>query len=342
MKILLNNSFLTKSKIALLIIFIFFSSAYNLLAQKAEAILQKDTIYIGEQIELKLNFQIPSNSKNIQFPELGKDTLTNFITVINESAIDTLKVNETLIEYSKTYLITSFDSGKHYLPAIKFMYQHNNDTIYFNYFNENLGLYVKLLDTEYNAEIKDIKQRWNLPFYWKAYIYHIIIGLGMLLLILGLIYYFMRNKKKSLFFPENLASLAPDIEAINKLNYIKESKIWTKGQVKEYYTLLTDTLRHFIERKFNIPSLEYTSSETINAIKDCDIENQELEDLKSILFLADMVKFAKNVPSNYDCEKSLDLSYSFVVNTCKHLETKEKSIIEESNSGGANNDLDTK
>lgn len=319
------------SKIMIFIVLVlFFSQA--LFAQKANISFEKNEIFIGEQIVFSISLQIPSNAKLISFPEIGNDSLTNFIDVIEDLSFDTALISSDLVEFNKKFLISSFDSGKHVLPVLEFLYLIENDTISFNFLSEDAVLTVNLLDADINSDIKDIKTAWALPFYWKQFIPHILIGLAILLVAFALFYYFMLRRKGVPLFPKKeIVVLPPHIEAINKLNILKEQKIWRSGQTKEYYTQLTDTLRYYIERRFDIQAPEYTSIETLEELKKFNIDEKSFKDLSHILNLADLVKFAKSSPLVTENENCLGLSYLFVENTKQEIEESEKSDVKQSN-----------
>jgi hypothetical protein len=110
--------------------------------------------------------------------------------------------------------------------------------------------------------------------------------------------------------------------ALEKLDAIKEKKIWQQGQVKEYHTQLTDVVREYIARRFDVSSVEQTSDETLRDIRPLLIERKDLyEQLRKMLTLADLVKFAKWSTTPDENELSLRNAYTFVKETAiKSLE----------------------
>ena len=123
--------------------------------------------------------------------------------------------------------------------------------------------------------------------------------------------------KKPVFHTQTPEEIIPaNIEALRRLDKIKEEKIWQKGRVKEYHTELTDVLRTYIERVFNIPSMEMTSDEILRGSQFLKVDKPAAyEGLKQILRLADLVKFAKWNPETVENELSLMNAYLFVNQT---------------------------
>lgn len=105
-----------------------------------------------------------------------------------------------------------------------------------------------------------------------------------------------------------------------------------KGQVKEYYTRLTDILRAYFEARFGVLAAEMTSDEIMNAMKDLLNDAAMIGDLRKILSLSDMAKFAKAQPNAAENELSLTYARSVIINTAPATATtKEKNHLTGSN-----------
>ena len=79
---------------------------------------------------------------------------------------------------------------------------------------------------------------------------------------------------------------------MTEIERIKSERKWAEEDSKEYYTLLTDTLRNYIRDRYGFNAMEMTSSEIIDRLVS---ENNEeaLDELREIFRTADLVKFAK-------------------------------------------------
>jgi protein subunit release factor A len=82
-------------------------------------------------------------------------------------------------------------------------------------------------------------------------------------------------------------------------------ELWQKGEVKEYYSELTD-IRNYIEEAIEIPAMESTTSELIVALraaslkKEMSVSQDTIENLERVLKQADLVKFAKSKPLDFE------------------------------------------
>jgi predicted 3-demethylubiquinone-9 3-methyltransferase (glyoxalase superfamily) len=97
---------------------------------------------------------------------------------------------------------------------------------------------------------------------------------------------------------------------------------------------LTDTLRDYFTRRFNIPAMEMTSSEILRALKYDKDAHEVLERIRQIFDVSDMVKFAKMEPMQDDNEMSIVNAF-FIVNKTKIevIETDEENSETETNNG---------
>lgn len=109
------------------------------------ASFSKDTIIIGEQIELSINAKLPKGVELI-FPEY-KDTISKEVEIILDSDF-TVTEEDAFNVYHKNLLVTSFDTGINVVSNIPVMIVEGIDTNY--YTSGDISLFVKpyvLLDT---------------------------------------------------------------------------------------------------------------------------------------------------------------------------------------------------
>ena len=125
----------------------------------------------------------------------------------------------------------------------------------------------------------------------------------------------MRNRQSILPFKKPEPKLPPHEQAIKELDEIKQQKLWQQGRSKEYYTLITDTLRRYIVDRFGINAMEMTSGEILDIIRKQQEATSVYESLKQIMQLADFVKFAKMRPLPDDNEQVMRYAETFVEET---------------------------
>lgn len=286
-----------------------------------KAKVDTNQIRIGEQIHLELN-AITDPGKEILFPILP-DTFGNF-EVVNRTGIDTIP-NTTPVTLRQRFTITVFDSGFFVLPPFPFLSRdlksNQSDTIT----TEALLIGVKTIPVDTTREIKDIKPVMNAPFPWRDYLPYFLLAALVLAGIVLLIIHFAGKKKPVAAAPPK-PKIPAHIIALDTLKKINEEKIWQSGMTKKYHSEVSDTVRAYIEDRFEIQAMEQTSVETMKQFGKSMITPEQREKLKYILETADLAKFAKSEPVSYENEQSMLYAVDFVTSTIpveKETEKKE-------------------
>ena len=288
-----------------------------------KASLDTNSIEIGDQIYLNLSIEKPA-SELIKFPIL-KDTIVKGLEVLEVMPVDTQILKNNKLRLVQKIRITAFDPGLIAIPA--FIFKRNNDTLFSNSLELTVNpvkldsLEMAKIDTSQVMDIFDIKEPLNTPLTFKEFIqrfYPYILGFfGLLLLVLLILYIIkLRAQNRPLIRLPEKPKEAAHIIAFRALDQLKNKKLWQTGFEKEYYLELTDIIRQYIEDRFNVHTFERTSQEILDSIKSQKLLDHPIfEELKSLLTLADLAKFAKYKPLPNENELSLKSSYSFVENT---------------------------
>lgn len=280
----------------------------------ATAKLEKSAILIGDQIKMELNVTVPAGSR-VQWPML-LDTIARNVEILKKSGIDTLSSNKDNYTLKQELFITSFDSGSYVIRPVIFKYHRGGDTI--TYFTETLPLRleVQTVQVDQAQDIKPIKPPIKAPVTFRELLPWIGLVL-MILAIAGLVYYYLKRKKRVVpVVATRLSTAVPPYEAaIDALEALRLKKLWQAGQVKEYYSELTDIVREYIELRFPVRALEMTTSEIYDALRKVDLTSSSREKLNKVLVLADLVKFAKEQPLPMENEQSLNQGLEFVRET---------------------------
>jgi hypothetical protein len=281
---------------------------------KLKAAIERDTIWLGDQIKLMLLAEQPVGAK-IGFPR-NQDSIAGKIEVLKRSIIDTTKLDANKLQLKQTLLITCFDSGPHIVPPFYFRIQNNglNDSVKTN----DLILFVKVPNVDLKKGIADIKKPYEAPVTFKE-IAPWILGIILIGAVVFLVIYMISRRRKNLplFQRPEKPKLPAHVVALQELDKLKSDQLWQLDKVKEYYTRLTDILRIYIEERFNVPAMEQTTFEILSDFQRNKslIDSDSNKGLKDILELADLVKFAKLTPLPDDNHLSLNKAYQFVQRT---------------------------
>lgn len=252
---------------------------------------------IGAEFKLSLKTNVDTLSK-VKFPE---SKFFGALEVLESYKVDTVKKGDRY-ELIKKYGLTQFDSGKYTIPRIPIII--NGKTVYSD------SLVIEISDVKVDTlkqkmfDIKGIATVKSPMGNWWIYVLVILglVGLGFF------IFYFLKNRK-----PEAKAEVVvyktPIEKATTLLQQLESKGLWQKGAVKDYYSELTDIVRNYIEEEIKIPAMESTTSELIEGLrkaakqKKLKLSNDTVENLEKVLQQADLVKFAKVTPMDYEIEE---------------------------------------
>lgn len=285
----------------------------TILALVVSATIDSTTLLIGDQTDMHLRATCQTNER-VQMPVLGGE-LTPGIEIVDRTIVDSTILKDGRVQYDQYYTITSFQDSLFNIPPLPFVI--NGDTIW----SEEMTLNVLPIEVDStNDLIIDIKGVYKAPIWWWGVIRWVLLvlllaGLGVAGYYLYL--YIQRKKQNANDAILEVESLRPAEEvALEKLDLIKEQKIWQQGYVKEYYTQLTDVIREYIARRYGVSSIEQTSDETLRALRPLLNDRKDLyEQLRNMLTTADLVKFAKWITTADENELSLRNAYTFVKET---------------------------
>ncbi|MBR6167885.1 MAG: hypothetical protein IKQ50_05605 [Paludibacteraceae bacterium] len=295
-----------------------------LLAIVVSASIDSTSLMIGDQTDMHIRVTQETNEQ-VEWPVFG-ETLQDGIEIVDRTIVDTTTLPDGRLQLTQYLTLTSFKDSLFAVQPIAVV--SGNDTFWTDPMALNVVQPFDLSADSTNA-ITDIKGIERAPIWWWGIFRWVLLALGIALVLAGLGYllYWLLGKRKPQEEPINPELLRPaDEVALEKLDAIKIAKIWQKGQVKEYHTDLTDVVREYISRRFDVQSTEKTSDETLRELKPllmakdegltANVDGKALYDkLSKMLQLADLVKFAKWTTTPDENESALITAYEFVNQT---------------------------
>ena len=276
---------------------LFFLLSTSLFAQKVTTSVDTTKNKIGAEFKLTIKTDVDTSSK-VKFPEAK-----NFgaLEVIHSYKIDTVR-NGARYELIKKYGLTQFDSGKYTIQRIRVLINGKP------FFSDSIKVEVNdiQVDTlkQKMYDIKDIAEVESQIGTWWIYIL-IFFALG----IAGYFIYQFIKKRQNQPKAEVIVFKSPIEKATTLLQQLEIKELWQKGEIKDYYSELTDIARNYIEEEINIPAMESTTSELIDGLrkaakqKKLKLSNETVENLEKVLKQADLVKFAKVKPLDFEIEE---------------------------------------
>lgn len=259
-------------------------------------------IKIGSAFQLTIKADA-SISSEVYFPD--QPSIGPF-EVLDQSAIDTL-ITENRVELIKKYTLTQFDSGTYTLPRLSvYIDGKNHQTDFFE---------VKVNDVEVDTmkqPLYDIKTQVDADADVEKTRNYLIALL--LCIVAGIATYFIIKRVQSKNLTEEDLYKTPLEKVTKRLQLIDAKRLVINGEVKTYYSEMTDVIRDYIEEVFEIPAKESTTSELIQhllqtiKVKKIKLSKETVNDLKRVLQTADLVKFAKSEPQIREIEQDRQVS----------------------------------
>jgi len=275
------------------ILFILFSTTF--FAQQKQVVTSIDTTKnkIGAEFKLTVKATVDTTSK-VVFPSVKN---IGPLEVIRSYRIDTVK-NGDKYELIKKYGLTQFDSGKYTIPSIKVLI--NNSP----FFTDSIRVEVANVTVDtLKQKMYDIKPIVEVSSS-NSWIWKLVLVLLVIAAIAAFIYWWIKIRKKKIV--EQEVYKTPIEKATVLLNNLEKKELWQKGEIKAYYSELTDIARNYIEEAIQIPAMESTTSELIEGLRKASLKKkmtlskETIENLEQVLRQADLVKFAKSKPLDFE------------------------------------------
>jgi len=254
---------------------------------KAE--VDKAFLTIGERVEYRVTvIHDPSFQILSQIPPPSLDAFE-----IKEVHDFSEKQGKQIAE-GRRFVLTTYELGEFILdpPTLRYRTpQGEEKTLQTN----RLFLTVKSVDPtgKPKTDIRNVKAALGLPRSWG--------WLGGILIILlsaalGIRFWWQWKHRSLPGEASEAPPLSPEEEAFLRLNRLFDSDLIRRGRVKEYFLELSEILRQYFERRFEILAVESTTSEILRDLRKREIPESLLEKIQQVLDTADLAKFAKWKP----------------------------------------------
>ena len=294
------------------------------LAIVVSASIDSTTLMIGDQTDMHLQVT-HDRQEQVEWPQFG-ETLQEGLEIVDRTIVDTTILSDGRVQLNQYLTLTSFQDSLFSVNPVAFVSGEDS------FLTTPMALNViQPFEVDTTLAITDIKDIEKAPIWWWGIIRWILLAIAIIGVFAGAYYGVMwyRKHQKPEEAPVDPELLRPAEEvALEKLDAIREAKIWKDGRVKEYQTELTDVVREYIGRRFEVQSTEKTSDETLRELEPILVKGQRddipctkeegkalYDRLKKMLQTADLVKFAKWHTTPDENETALNTAYDFVIQT---------------------------
>jgi len=286
---ILKQGYNMKNALSFLIYILMICSVWSQDKAVLNVAVDSTQIKIGAQLNYTLQVKADSTAQ-VFFPE---NPIFAPFELLEESPIDTLRTQSHFL-YTKKYALIHFDSGNYFIP------QQQVKVDDFSKIADLIPIRVNpvVVDTT-KQKLFDIKPLSQVDKNYDALISRVLWGLVIALLVIGISYTYLFQKRRKELRERELPPFDRALEELKALESVQPSE---QDEYKLYYSRLTDVVRRYLEEEAKIDALESTSEELLIKLelrKDAgtlDLDRATLKSLKEVLKTADLVKFAKSMP----------------------------------------------
>jgi len=147
----------------------------------------------------------------------------------------------------------------------------------------------------------------------------------MTLMLLGATGWLLLKKVKTKRLAEAAPLLPPEVELEMRLRELRQKNLPQQGEFRQFFIALSDMIKHFIERAYGFNAADLTTTETVTGLEKSERDAEVIAHMESIFRLADLVKFARQVPGQ-DAIAGLWQKITALIAT--HKERREAAMAE--------------
>lgn len=274
-------------------------------AQNVREFTDRDTLKAGDTFQFSLTLDRSREYEGLSFPDSA-----DFGPLFEIRSRQQYRV--TPFKDSLLYELQFFGTADTVIPSLPLGLIENQDTSFV--YSERVPVYFQSVLSEEEESLRPLKPIFEFAQAWGPFL------LALLLLLLGayLLYkYFLQSVEKepepappAEFIPA--AFINPLKQLQKTIDKLEQQSIESEEEFEEFYIILGDAIRRYFENLHHIPALESTSRELLQQLKSNAIDKNLIDDTKSVLQEADMVKFARFQPTSRQAARALSKAADFL------------------------------
>ncbi|MDX9701644.1 MAG: hypothetical protein RBU23_01230 [Candidatus Auribacterota bacterium] len=270
--------------------------------------VDKAKITIGEKITYRIDVVADKNVV-VEFPQFG-EFLGGF--AITDYRQDEPHRTGKTVRYGREYVLDMYVTGTYIIPPARITYKLGDNSESQALFTAPIFVTVESMLTGADTALRDIKPVVTpKPIIRKLFVSVVLAVSFVLIALLVAGFYFWRRRQQYIS-----PGLPPHLIAIHALDQIRQQQLVEAGRVKEYYYLVSNVLRHYIEGRFGLMAPERTTEEFLQELQKTNVLNEDNKSiLKTFLVHCDMVKFARFSPTKEQIEEVFATAVQFIDQT---------------------------
>lgn len=282
--------------------------------------LEKKEISVGDPIKVEILVEAPADTK-ILWPDL--------MTLLPEFSVSQIEFQRESTEKGSdrercSFFLTAYKVGNLDLPAIPIRFEHKEREGVVETDPELITVQSVLKGD--NEKLADIKGPVKIPLDVWPIVKWILIFLSVLFAGAALFFWIKRRQAKEKIVPAEdiFKGIPPHEWAYSKLDQLLGQRLLEKGRYKEFYIVFSEILKHYLEGRYRVETMERTTQEIFEGLMQAQIQHIICREALSILEVCDYVKFAKLTPTHEQNKESIQKFYDFIDKTKPMGEIKEQ------------------
>ena len=261
--------------------------------------VDKNEILIGQQIKYRVEISFPINKYRLQWFDLPQEM--NHFAIVAKDKVDSA-TNQDINTFGQTIILTSFDSGMQFIPAMPLRINALNGDDAFTMFTDSIPINVMHSPLDSIQPFHDIKTIIEVKGGgWQWWVWALIIAGGILLIAI-IILVIKRLRKKRQDINIFTSKLSPYEEALKSFSDLEEELLLNKHEEKEFHLRLSQIFKRYLSRKMNVNKMHLTTDDILIEITPLVVEKYSIVTLANSLRMGNAVKFAQFIPSAADSE----------------------------------------
>lgn len=272
------------------------------------------TLTVGDVASLTLQATYPADYRMTvpALPEQWGD-----FEIRGQSEAETTLNDDGTQTTTQTIEVTVFDVGTFSTPGFPVAFTDpNGETL--ERAVPQISLTVESVLEEGDTDLRDIKPQAELPV---PPVWPWILGGLLPAALLGwggwwLVHYLRRRfqPQPSIVAPEPFIDPRPAHQiALEELDRIENLHLPGQGRFKEFYTLISDCQRRYLEGAYGLPAMDLTTDEIRRALKQTGLGWERTRDFTDLFSACDLVKFARLIPSRAEARAMLPQARALVI-----------------------------
>ena len=262
---------------------------------EAEIAVSPDELVIGDVLKVTATVNHPAG--HTVGPMELSDTWGPFevrairapVTVANDDGSETTSV---------AFEAQVFELGTLITPELRFTVQSPTGA---ESFAVAAPVAVEVVSMLRDDELRDIRPQVGLPGPRTGLLAGLTIG-GLAIVAITFLAYTRASRRRPLPLGSAGQLRSPYEWAISELARVRGLDLQEAGELKEYYTEVSEILRRYVDAEFGLETIEGTTAEVSRQIRRTALEWKLGHRVLSILLAADLVKFARYLPTRQEVE----------------------------------------